>query len=175
LHKVWRSISDNPDLVSLYAAVFAHAEQIAQNPTYTKATNRAVHPEKLAKPLPQVHGLHSASTVQVFKHYPGYGDAGNTHFGPYRKLTSSAKEIRDKHLAPSRAAILGGARAMMSNWVAYPSIEAGNKIIPAAYSKELLTTTLRQQYGFDGLLITCLLYTSPSPRDRTRSRMPSSA
>ena len=28
--------------------------------------------------------------------------------------------------------------------------------------------------GF-GLLFVCLLYTSPSPRDRTRSRMPSSA
>ena len=27
----------------------------------------------------------------------------------------------------------------------------------------------------DGLLRICLLYTSPSPRDRTRSRMPSSA
>ena len=27
----------------------------------------------------------------------------------------------------------------------------------------------------DKLLISCLLYTSPSPRDRTRSRMPSSA
>ena len=26
-----------------------------------------------------------------------------------------------------------------------------------------------------GLTTTCLLYTSPSPRDRTRSRMPSSA
>ena len=26
-----------------------------------------------------------------------------------------------------------------------------------------------------GVKITCLLYTSPSPRDRTRSRMPSSA
>ena len=26
-----------------------------------------------------------------------------------------------------------------------------------------------------GLAIACLLYTSPSPRDRTRSRMPSSA
>ena len=25
------------------------------------------------------------------------------------------------------------------------------------------------------IIITCLLYTSPSPRDRTRSRMPSSA
>ena len=29
--------------------------------------------------------------------------------------------------------------------------------------------------GSDGRLIPCLLYTSPSPRDRTRSRMPSSA
>ena len=28
---------------------------------------------------------------------------------------------------------------------------------------------------FDALISTCLLYTSPSPRDRTRSRMPSSA
>ena len=27
----------------------------------------------------------------------------------------------------------------------------------------------------DGFATTCLLYTSPSPRDRTRSRMPSSA
>ena len=27
----------------------------------------------------------------------------------------------------------------------------------------------------DALMGTCLLYTSPSPRDRTRSRMPSSA
>ena len=30
---------------------------------------------------------------------------------------------------------------------------------------------LRSHYGYDS----CLLYTSPSPRDRTRSRMPSSA
>ena len=29
--------------------------------------------------------------------------------------------------------------------------------------------------GMSGLWCTCLLYTSPSPRDRTRSRMPSSA
>ena len=33
----------------------------------------------------------------------------------------------------------------------------------------------RRAKGGVGLIITCLLYTSPSPRDRTRSRMPSSA
>ena len=31
------------------------------------------------------------------------------------------------------------------------------------------------QAGVDGVINACLLYTSPSPRDRTRSRMPSSA
>ena len=32
-----------------------------------------------------------------------------------------------------------------------------------------------RDYGFARELWDCLLYTSPSPRDRTRSRMPSSA
>ena len=48
---------------------------------------------------------------------------------------------------------------------------------PFAFNKSV------KKYGYDmqaawyrrGLLIACLLYTSPSPRDRTRSRMPSSA
>ena len=29
--------------------------------------------------------------------------------------------------------------------------------------------------GYSGLIVSCLLYTSPSPRDRQKSRMPSSA
>ena len=41
----------------------------------------------------------------------------------------------------------------------------------------LLVGQLRQQHRDSEreILYTCLLYTSPSPRDRTRSRMPSSA
>ena len=40
------------------------------------------------------------------------------------------------------------------------------------------TTVLEMTFDTDALFTepgTCLLYTSPSPRDRTRSRMPSSA
>ena len=39
----------------------------------------------------------------------------------------------------------------------------------------LLTTPDNQCLIVDDVFETCLLYTSPSPRDRTRSRMPSSA
>ena len=44
---------------------------------------------------------------------------------------------------------------------------------------EAMTSTtpvvLKSYVGQSTYFITCLLYTSPSPRDRTRSRMPSSA
>ena len=43
-------------------------------------------------------------------------------------------------------------------------------------SHPLVAVTDVFQWGFKGLNYhCCLLYTSPSPRDRTRSRMPSSA
>ena len=45
------------------------------------------------------------------------------------------------------------------------SKESGNQLIEANCSAVIK----------DGKIIDCLLYTSPSPRDRTRSRMPSSA
>ena len=39
----------------------------------------------------------------------------------------------------------------------------------------IIITTFYWLFGFLRMGTTCLLYTSPSPRDRTRSRMPSSA
>ena len=46
--------------------------------------------------------------------------------------------------------------------------------------KQRAESSVEESYGFlelqeDTNVYTCLLYTSPSPRDRTRSRMPSSA
>ena len=46
-------------------------------------------------------------------------------------------------------------------------------------AKKIKYSTLKSNIngddGNDLQAVTCLLYTSPSPRDRTRSRMPSSA
>ena len=54
-----------------------------------------------------------------------------------------------------------------------PEYIHGNNIIIQNYDdmKEVYLGMLRDRY----LFVFCLLYTSPSPRDRTRSRMPSSA
>ena len=43
------------------------------------------------------------------------------------------------------------------------------------FSDELAEIESPEKREFDELINNCLLYTSPSPRDRTTSRMPSSA
>ena len=48
-------------------------------------------------------------------------------------------------------------------------------ITPVAHAGNRLAGWLRPVDSGDGMNEACLLYTSPSPRDRTRSRMPSSA
>ena len=47
------------------------------------------------------------------------------------------------------------------------------RFVDAGHGVELLSSEV--QAGPGDFVISCLLYTSPSPRDRTRSRMPSSA
>ena len=50
--------------------------------------------------------------------------------------------------------------------------------VDSATGDEILTKstiTSDEKRDIDGISYYCLLYTSPSPRDRTRSRMPSSA
>ena len=65
-----------------------------------------------------------------------------------------------------------------------PARGAGVGEAPTATQHQLLERTASERvadglgagvHDHRGALVACLLYTSPSPRDRTRSRMPSSA
>ena len=56
-----------------------------------------------------------------------------------------------------------------------PMVAEGETIIYLPGGAELAIQGDETKYSLTDHLQTCLLYTSPSPRDRTRSRMPSSA
>ena len=50
-----------------------------------------------------------------------------------------------------------------------------NNVLRRLREEETTSVTSTTYVKMVGDFINCLLYTSPSPRDRTRSRMPSSA
>ena len=56
-----------------------------------------------------------------------------------------------------------------------PNVEIGKKSIIQSHVSIIGNTKIGENNNIYPFASICLLYTSPSPRDRTRSRMPSSA
>ena len=64
------------------------------------------------------------------------------------------------------------------NWDQYRLVQAalaGFLVQNGQASREITRVYVGNMFRRESLINGCLLYTSPSPRDRTRSRMPSSA
>ena len=57
--------------------------------------------------------------------------------------------------------------------IVLPKVAA--EALPVENERQILTLSVKADGGFYWNLGSCLLYTSPSPRDRQKSRMPSSA
>ena len=73
-------------------------------------------------------------------------------------------------------AIVDGQTVTVGDWVSFKAdCEQSGQIIEIKSTYMGQALVLENKSGFHGDYIGCLLYTSPSPRDRTRSRMPSSA
>ena len=83
-----------------------------------------------------------------------------------------AKPIWDNLVKSSNLKDYGGFTRDFSTQMLFGAneVELGKQ-----WANNKLITNLKETFEPFGCLRSCLLYTSPSPRDRTRSRMPSSA
>ena len=96
-------------------------------------------------------GLQEAGVLACGKHFPGHGDTEtDSHIG-LPVVEKSAEEVRRVELASFRAAIGAGIDAMMTAHVIFPALEPER--IPATVSRRVLTGLLREEMGFDGLII----------------------
>ena len=69
----------------------------------------------------------------------------------------------------------GGALVTLFGGYSCDGVSAGIWVIHTGAKSGGELVTLFGGYSYDGVSLVCLLYTSPSPRDATLSRMPSSA
>ncbi|MFI8877318.1 glycoside hydrolase family 3 protein [Streptomyces sp. NPDC055243] len=98
-----------------------------------------------------VEGLQSAGVAACTKHFPGHGDTAVDSHHDVPRIGVDPEVLRARDLAPFRAAIAAGTRAVMSAHILVPSLDAE---YPATLSRRILTGILREELGFDGLIVT---------------------
>jgi beta-N-acetylhexosaminidase len=99
----------------------------------------------------QVGGYHAGGVTAVAKHFPGHGDTGvDSHFG-LPEVTHTLEQIHQVDLPPFQADIAAGVDTIMTAHVVMPAIDPG---VPATMSHKVLTGVLRDELGFDGLIVT---------------------
>ncbi|MFE1796992.1 MULTISPECIES: glycoside hydrolase family 3 protein [unclassified Streptomyces] len=98
-----------------------------------------------------VSGLQSAGVAACTKHFPGHGDTAVDSHHALPRIDADLSVLHSRELAPFRAAIAAGSRAVMSAHILVPALDPAH---PATLSRRVLTGLLREELGFDGLIVT---------------------
>ncbi|WP_338896156.1 glycoside hydrolase family 3 protein [Streptomyces sp. TG1A-60] len=98
-----------------------------------------------------VTGLQAAGVAACAKHFPGHGDTAVDSHLALPRIDADRPLVESRDLAPFRAAIAAGSRAMMSAHILVPALDPD---CPATLSRGILTDLLRGELGYDGLIVT---------------------
>ncbi|MET9439294.1 glycoside hydrolase family 3 protein [Streptomyces sp. NPDC006610] len=98
-----------------------------------------------------VTGLQSAGVAACTKHFPGHGDTAVDSHHALPRIDVDPAVLGERELAPFRAAIAAGTRAVMSAHILVPALDPDR---PATLSRRILTDLLRGELGYDGLIVT---------------------
>ncbi|MEV0635074.1 glycoside hydrolase family 3 protein [Streptomyces sp. NPDC050619] len=98
-----------------------------------------------------VTGLQSAGVAACTKHFPGHGDTAIDSHHALPRIDADASVLDGRELAPFRAAITAGSRALMTAHILVPALDPDR---PATLSRRILTDLLRGELGYDGLIVT---------------------
>jgi beta-glucosidase-like glycosyl hydrolase/CubicO group peptidase (beta-lactamase class C family) len=98
-----------------------------------------------------VEGTQAGGMLATAKHFPGHGDT-STDSHHVRPVVSAGRErLEAVELVPFRAAIEAGVDTIMTAHVVMTAVDAE---APATLSKPVMTGLLREEMGFEGLIVT---------------------
>ncbi|GID27190.1 glycoside hydrolase family 3 protein [Paractinoplanes brasiliensis] len=98
-----------------------------------------------------VRGLQSAGVAACAKHFPGHGDTSVDSHHDVPLIDRDRAQLADCELVPFRAAIETGVRVVMTGHLLVPAYDTE---LPATLSHKIMTGLLREELGFDGLIVT---------------------
>ncbi|GGJ10932.1 glycoside hydrolase family 3 protein [Streptomyces brasiliensis] len=98
-----------------------------------------------------VAGLQASGVAACTKHFPGHGDTAVDSHHAMPRIDVDAVVLHSRDLAPFRAAVTAGTRAVMSAHILVPALDPDH---PATLSHRILTDLLRGELGYNGLIVT---------------------
>lgn len=97
-------------------------------------------------------GSLAAGVIPTAKHYPGHGDTGDDSHGRLPVINIDRDTLMNRELIPFKYLIEEKIPAVMSGHLSFPQIVKNGE--PASLSKTFLTKILREELGYQGLIIT---------------------
>lgn len=98
-----------------------------------------------------VEGLQAAGVAACTKHFPGHGDTAVDSHHALPRIDVDLDTLHTRELVPFRAAVAAGSKAVMSAHILLPALDPTR---PATLSPQILTGLLRQELGYEGLIVT---------------------
>ncbi|WP_367125153.1 glycoside hydrolase family 3 protein [Streptomyces phytohabitans] len=99
-----------------------------------------------------VRGYHRGRVASAAKHFPGHGDTDTDSHHGLPEIRHTREELERIDLPPFRAAIRRGVDTIMSAHIVVPALDPTG--VPATMSHPIITGLLREELGFDGLIVT---------------------
>ena len=102
--------------------------------------------------LAELEGLEDQGVKGLLKHFPGHGaTTADTHEG-YAYTDATLEEMKSNELVPFADGIEAGVDIIMVGHISCPQVTGNEE--PASLSEKMITGVLREEMGFDGVVIT---------------------
>ncbi|MBM7439046.1 glycoside hydrolase family 3 protein [Streptomyces sp. HB132] len=100
----------------------------------------------------QVKGYQSAGIASTAKHFPGHGDTSTDSHTGLPVIHHTREQWAELDAPPFRAAVAAGIDSIMTAHIVVPALDPSED--PATLSRPILTGILREELGYDGVVVT---------------------
>ena len=100
-----------------------------------------------------IEAAHQYGMLTTAKHFPGHGDTDTDSHLALSYVKGDRQHLENIELPPFRAAIQAGVDAVMVAHIAVPALDPDPNHV-ASISPTIVTGLLKQQMGFNGLVVT---------------------
>ncbi|MFF8612662.1 glycoside hydrolase family 3 protein [Streptomyces sp. NPDC015350] len=100
----------------------------------------------------QVKGYQSSGIASTAKHFPGHGDTSTDSHTGLPVINHTREQWAELDAPPFRASIAAGIDSIMTAHIVVPALDPAED--PATLSHPILTGILREELGYDGVVVT---------------------